>query len=239
MKPLPQPPPDAPAPPPSEAAILSQKKWRWLWIVGGGSILLLLVPIMLTTLVPRSSRSSDQTEAVNNASQIGLALFEFEAEYGRLPDADTIAEVRRKTESDLDMATTSSNDFFRQLLAAGIAQSETMFYARVKGTRIPDQDFTGVEAIKRGECGFTYFLGAKITDNPKRPIVVTPMIPGTDRFEKRKDFSGKAVILRLDNSVSSLSIDEDGHVLIDGRNMMDPHHPIWEGHAPVIAWPDL
>jgi hypothetical protein len=64
------------------------------------------------------------------------------------------------------------------------------------------------------------------------------MIPGTDRFDP-KPFKGKAVILKMDNSVTSLSIDKAGHAILDGRNLMDPHHPIWEGHAPVIAWPDL
>lgn len=92
--------------------------------------------------------------------------------------------------------------------------------------------------MKNGECGFTYFLGAKNTDNPRRPLVVTAMIPGTDRFDRRR-FDGKAVILRMDNTVSSHNIDKDGHVIFEGRNLMDPHHPIWDGHAPVIAWPDL
>lgn len=180
-----------------------------------------------------------QTEAVNNARQIGIALFEFETEYGKYPDADTIAEVRLKTGRDLDLGTTSSNDFFRQLLAAGIAQSETMFHANVTGAKKPDNRFSRGDALLDGECGFTYFLGAKSIDNPKRPVAVTPMIPGTDRFEKLKGFSGRAVVLRMDNTVSSLPIDENGHVIIDGRNMMDPHHPIWDGHAPTIAWPEL
>ena len=113
-----------------------------------------------------------------------------------------------------------------------------MFYARISGTHKPDNLFTGTLALEKGECGFTYFIGAKITDNPKRPLVVTPMIPGTDRFDPTP-FEGKAVILKMDNSVTALMIDKDGHVFVDGRNLMDPHHPIWDGHAPVIAWPDL
>ena len=186
----------------------------------------------------RSRKKPNQTEAVNNARQISLALFEFETEYGSFPDSSTVEAVRSLTAADLDLGTTSSNDFFRQLIGSEIVQSEQLFYSKIKGTRRPDNDFTKGEALKTGECGFTYFIGAKVTDNPSRPLVVTPMIPGTDRFD-RKRFDGKAVVSKLDNSVSSYPINKDGHVMIHGRNLMDPHHPIWDGHAPIIAWPDL
>lgn len=234
---LPQPPPDAPAPPPSEAAVLSRKKWKWLWVVGLISVLMVALLISPMFLRPRHHRR-DQVEAVNNARQIGLALFEFETAYGKFPDATTIAEVRTQTGTLLPLGTTSSNDFFRQLLGSEIAQSESMFYAKTAGVHKADNVFTGASALAKGECGFTYFLGATTTGNPGRPVVVTPMIPGTDRFDP-KPHEGRAVILKADNSVSSYLIDKDGHVIIDGRNLMDPHHPIWDGHAPVIAWPDL
>ena len=203
------------------------------------SVLLILFGVLLAPTLIRCRKKADSTEAVSNARQICLALFEFQTEYGKFPDTETVAAVRLKTESDLSLGGVSSNDFFRQLLATGIAQSETMFYAKADWTRKPDNNFVRGEALITGECGFTYFLGAGPTDNPKRPLVVTPMIPGTDRFEKLKGFDGRCIILRMDDSVSSLPIDKDGHVLIDGRNMMDPHHPIWDGHAPTIAWPDL
>lgn len=132
----------------------------------------------------------------------------------------------------------TSNDILRKLIATDFTQSEGIFYAKIDGARRPDDVITGTEALKKGECGFTYFLGATKTDNPRRPLLVTPMIPGTDRFDPKR-FHGKAVILKLDNSVTSYLIDKDGHVIVDGRNLMDPHHPIWDGHAPVIAWPDL
>lgn len=186
----------------------------------------------------RSRKKADQVEAVNNARQIGLALFEFETGFGSFPDSSTIAAVRTKTATDLDLGAKSSNDFFRQLVATEITRSEQLFYAKIDGSRKPDGVLTKGEALKTGECGFTYFLGAKTTDNPSRPLVVTAMIPGTDRFDPKR-FHGKAVVLRLDNSVTSYPINKDGHLMIAGRNLMDPHHPIWDGHAPVIAWPDL
>ncbi len=236
MSMLPQPPPDAPAPPPSEAAILSRRKWKWLWIVGLGSMVVLVASPLF--LMRRRGCYSPVREAVNDARQIGLALFEFETEYGKYPDPTTIAAVRKETGTLLSLGTTSSNDFFRQLIAAGIAQSEPMFYAETAGGRKPDNIFDTTHALEKGECGFTYFLGATETCNPARPLVVARMIPGTDRFDP-KPFEGKAVILKADNSVTSLPIDKHGHAILLGGNLMDPHHPIWDGHPPVIAWPEL
>jgi len=197
------------------------------------ALLVLTAPLTL-----RSRKKPDQTEAVNNARQIGLALFEFETEYGRFPDATTIAVVQSKTGSHLPLGVKSSNDYFRQLLASGIAPSEQMFYSKNRDTRKPDSLMAGSQALEKRECGFTYFLGATQSDTPSRPLVVAPMIPGTDRFDP-EPFKGKAVVLKLDNSVTSLPIDKDGHVIFLGRNLMDPHHPVWEGHAPVIAWPEF
>ncbi|HEX7261615.1 MAG TPA: hypothetical protein VF258_07340, partial [Luteolibacter sp.] len=159
---LPQPPPDAEAPPPSEAALLSRRKWRWLLGVGFFSVFVAMVAV--APMFIRSSKKADQTEAVSNARQIGFALFEFETDYGKFPDVTTIAAVQKKTGSLLPLGTKSSNDFFRQLIAAEITQFEAMFYAKTAGGRKPDGIFTTAEAVKARECGFTYFLGATSKD---------------------------------------------------------------------------
>ncbi|MEY3897240.1 MAG: hypothetical protein RLZZ214_2761 [Verrucomicrobiota bacterium] len=194
--------------------------------------------VLTAPIFIRSRRIEGVTEEVNNARQIGLALDEFKSQYGVYPDAATATRIRSETKTTLNLGTTSSNDFFRQLLVANITQSERMFYVKGSGVRKPDNVIAGAKALEKGECGFTYFLGATKQGNPSRPLAAAPMIPGTDRFDP-KPFKGKAVCLRIDNSVTSLPIDKDGHVILHGRNLMDPHHPIWEGHAPVIAWPDL
>lgn len=244
MDTLPKPAPDAAereidesAPPLFEVTLLSEAQRRSIWVTG-----VVLIVVILIWIFPRpiirscGGRRSNQVEAVNHVRQIGLALFEFQVEYGKFPDAETIAAVQQKTGTELRMGTKYSNDFFRQLLAGGFSPSERQFYAHIAGTHLsrPENDFA---TLQKGECGFTYFLGATEGDKPGRPLVVTPMIPGTDRFDP-KPFGGKAVLLRLDNSVTSLTIDKHGHVLVDGRNLMDPHHPIWDGHAPMIAWPE-
>lgn len=167
-----------------------------------------------------------------------MALFEFEAEYGKFPDATTINAVREATETILPLGTKTSNDYFRQLIGSGIAQSEPMFYAKIKGTHKPEGRTDAADALAKGEVGFTYLAGLLSKGNPSRPLIVTPMIPGTDRFDP-KAFEGKAVLLRMDNSVTSLLIQKDGHVLVNGKNLFDPTNSIWDGKPPVIVWPDL
>ena len=234
----PQPPLDAPAPSPSEAAILSRKKWEWLWGVGVVSIIILALAGLTPPLTAGRGKSPEQTEAVSNARQIGLALHEFEEEYGSFPDALTSEVVRQNSNTDLILGTKSSNDFLRQLLASQIAQSERMFYANIAGTRRPDEVMTKGKALEKGECGFTYLLGLTSMGNPSRPLVVAPMIPNTDRFDPNP-FRGNAIILQMDGSLAIRRIEKDGYVNVAGQNMMDPTNPIWDGHPPMIAWPEL
>lgn len=187
---------------------------------------------------PRRRHRADQTEAVNNARQIGMALFEFQEQFGHMPDAGTVEQVRQKFPTDLKLGTKSSNELFRQLVVSGIARSEPMFFARISGTHKPDGIITGASALAKGECGFTYFAGASKDCNPSRPVLVTPLIPGTDRFDP-KPFDGKAVMLKADNSVTSLPIVKaTGRVMVDGHDLMDPANPIWGGKPPVIARPE-
>lgn len=200
-----------------------------------GALLVLTAPMFIRG----RHHHHEQTEAVSNARQIGLALFEFENEYGAYPNADTVVAVQKATGTKLALGTKTSNDFFRQLIGGNFTSSEKMFYAaQIPGVRRPDDDITGTEALKKSECGFAYFLGAKVTDNPRRPLAAAPMIPGTDRFDP-KAYEGKAVVLRMDNSVTSFNIDKDGHIHIDGKLFMDPTNPIWDGHPPQIVWPEL
>jgi hypothetical protein len=165
-------------------------------------------------------------------------LFEFENQYGSYPDAATATRIRSETKTTLNLGTTSSNDFFRQLLAANFTQSEKIFYAKGSTVHKPDDVIAGAKALEQGECAFTYFLGATKLDNPSRPLAAAPMIPGTDRFDP-KPFEGMAVILSIDNSVTSLRIDKMGHVNYAGGKLMDPSNLIWDGHPPIIAWPEL
>ncbi len=231
-----QPSPDAPVPPPSEAALLSQRKWSWLKGVGIGCILLLLLGLFVPMTI-RSKKMPEQSEAVSNLRQLGLALFSFEQDYGRFPCADTVSEVRSRTSTVLDLGDKSSNELFRQLLATGDASSEGGFYARIAGVRRPDNVTSKGQALKKGECGFAYVTNLDASGNPARPIALTPLIPETDRFDPTR-FNGKAIVLKVDNSVVSMNISKSGHVIVHGKNLLDPTHPVWAGKPPVIKWPE-
>lgn len=233
---LPQPHPNATTPLASEAALRSRRYWKGLWIVGVISIIGVL-GLLCAPLVVRSHRNEGQTEVVSNARQIGLALFEFETEYGSYPDETTIGKVRLNQVSDLELGTKSSNDFFRQLLASGIAGNEAIFYAKTFESPKKNRNSGVNKVLEKGEVGFSYLSGLSAEGSPSRPLVVTPLIPGTDRFDA-KMFDGKAVILKMDNSVISANINKDGHVLINGRNVLDPGHPIWGGKPWKLVWPE-
>lgn len=186
-------------------------------------------------MIIRQRKKADQTEAINNARQIGLALTEFKVEFGTFPSATTAAAVAKESEHN-PITGNSSNARFRQLIQGDIVQSETMFYAKTDGGHRPDGDISGDHAIEAGECGFAYIEAT--VGEARRPLAVAPLVPGSDRFDP-KPFSGKAVILWSDNSVTSLPIDRrTGDVLFEGMNILDTKNPVWKGSPPVILLPE-
>jgi hypothetical protein len=132
----------------------------------------------------------------------------------------------------------SSNARFRQLIRAGITQSETVFHAKASNSRKPDNRYDGDHALEKGECGFGYIGNVPHDDRVSRPIALTPLVPGTDRFDPQP-FSGKAVILWTDGSVQSFPIERaSGQVLLDGKNLLDPTQPFWAGTVPLLVLPE-
>jgi prepilin-type N-terminal cleavage/methylation domain-containing protein len=166
-------------------------------------------------MVIRQRKKADQTEAVNNAKQIGLAMFEFSDAYGSFPDNTTGEQVKENTGTELTFAGGSSNDFFRQLIAAEISQSEAMFYAKTNYTKKPDNVYnTSSNALAAGEVGFGYIMNGETAfgtaGNPSRPIVAAPLAgtttPAADGTFDVDMYDSKAVVLRIDNSVQSLNV---------------------------------
>lgn len=188
-------------------------------------------------MVMRQIVKSRQTSAVSNLRQIGLSLFEFQTDYGRFPDGITATEIKRKTGTILTLSDRTSNDIFVQLLASGIAQSESFFATHTSETRKPDGDWSSdANALESGETGFAYISGLSAKDNPSCPVVFGPVTPGTKIINARP-FDHKAVFLKLDNSVSSFQISSKDLVLVNGIDILDPAHPIWAGKPPVVKWP--
>lgn len=165
-------------------------------------------------MVIRQRKKADATEATSNARQIGLALFEFETEHGSYPQNSTgTKETLGEIPFEPSATITNSEDAFRQLFVAGITQSEDMFYAKIKGAKKPDGAFsTATSCLENGENGFAYVM-ADASDalstggNPSRALVVTPMVSATN-FDP-DPFDGKAIYLKIDNSVSQTRIREN------------------------------
>jgi type II secretory pathway pseudopilin PulG len=188
-------------------------------------------------LVVRQRKKADQTEAVSNARSFGLALYDFQDEFGRFPDASTARLVADET-GTAEITGSSSNARFRQLIRAGISGTENSFYAKAAGTRKPDGIISGDQAIAPGECGFGYVENIRTDDNIPRPLAMAPFVRGTDIFDPMP-FDHKAVILWSDMSVRTLPIDRiTSEVILDGQNILDPAHPVWGGVPPSLLLPE-
>jgi prepilin-type N-terminal cleavage/methylation domain-containing protein len=187
-------------------------------------------------------KRADRTEAINNAKQIGIALFSFQEEYGSHPDDITRDKVVENNDgSGIEADEASSNGYFRQLFIAGITESETMFYAKTGFTVKPNgllEDDTLIE----GECGFAYITnegkGLTTAGNPSRVSACTPVDKDGEFIPEA--FDKKAVCLRMDNSASALTINAEGEVVLGGgKTLLDAGEgTVWgESSTPQIENP--
>jgi hypothetical protein len=209
--------------------------WLVLIVIFGGA--LILSATKACSLVIRSRQVTLEKYAVSDARQIGLSLTEFAKKHGSFPGDSTAASFDGVMKTAYDFSGSSSNAAFRQLFASEITQSERMFYARISGVRKPDGVVTPGEALKKGEVAFSYISNLSSKDDPLTPIVLTPLIPGTTKFDP-KPFNGKAIVLHIDNSVRTYDINKDGHVYDKGIDILSAKHPIWKGKAPDIRYPE-
>jgi len=191
-------------------------------------------------MIIRQARKADAAEAVSNARQIGIAMFEFQAEYGGYPGTKTQESVELAfPDQQYTLGIGDSNSCFLTLFAAEITQSEGMFYAKDGQTLgKPDGNITGAEALKAGEVGFGYVLnageGMTASGNPSRVLAVSPLDDTGAKFNP-DPFDKKAVLLRIDNSVTTANIDTEGEVLIGGVALLDGE--FWGTVEPEIVAP--
>jgi len=198
-------------------------------------------------MVMKQVKKGPFVEALGNSKQIGLALMEFEKDYGSYPDKDTLADVKQNTESPLaQTGGTTSNDYFRQLLAAGHG-NEKMFYAKAVGTKKPD-DITSPpsKALEAGEVGFGYILDGTTafssSNNTNIPVAVTPLLKGSTELFDAGPFGDKAVILRIDGSASELTISKSKRAMLPGgKNLLAKgDDTVWGSDiTPKVAAPKL
>ncbi|MCX6878764.1 MAG: hypothetical protein NTW21_33875 [Verrucomicrobia bacterium] len=167
-------------------------------------------------------KKAEQVVAMNNGRSLILALNDFNAEYGSFPDRETAKQVAARTQTPLDLTGDTANDYFRQLIAAGVAESEDPFYAKTSSSpKRPDNKMTGNEALKAGEVGFGYLLNGERAigdDDPNRILAVTPLSrTGTSGQFDAQPFDHRAIVVRVDGSVKPEPLLEDGRLLL-GRN---------------------
>lgn len=210
------------------------------WLIAAG---LCIAGPAAWLLVHRADVNNRQAAAIHNMRTIGLSLFEFENDYGKLPDSTTALAVGRNMGTKLTLADHSSNDIFAQLIAAGVAK-ESDFATPSKSTVVPDgicdSDAT---ILAHGETGFAYIAGLSTKDvSSGKPLIVGPVIPGTTRFDP-KAFGGKAVVLNLGGSdpgkpATRFNISADGKLVdAQGNDVLDPKHLLWGGQSFTVKWP--
>ncbi|MCX6875658.1 MAG: prepilin-type N-terminal cleavage/methylation domain-containing protein [Verrucomicrobia bacterium] len=183
----------------------------------------------------RMRSKADQVVAMQNGKGMVLALTDFSAEYSTFPDKDTATAVTAATGSSLNLSGDTSNDYFRQLIAAGVAKSEDPFYSKTPySPKRPDNQFKGNDALKGGEVGFGYMMNGNVAlgnDDPNRIIAVTPLLNATTKGEfDAGPLDKKAALVYLDNSVKMLPIREDNKkVVISGsKTLLDTgENTIW------------
>jgi len=171
----------------------------------------------------KNLKKGDLITATANAKSIGLALFEFDNQYSGYPDSTTAKTVKDNTSSQFTLEGNTSNDMFRQLFAAGVCESEEIFYAKISYTKKPDNvKNTSGTCLAAGENGFGYLMNGQTgfsgAGNPARPVAITPLYNATTDGSCDLDpFDKKAVILRADQSVVSYNVrPTDKQVVIPG-----------------------
>lgn len=201
-------------------------------IVVIGSLAALVAPMIM-----RQQKMAQRVEALNNSKQIFMHLWAFKDQYGSYPNAETAKLVADKT-STTEITGNSANARFRQLIAAGIHANEEIYYAKSEKTQKPDGYIDGDFAVSYNECGFGYIDNIPSNISDSRPIVMAPFVYGTSKFDPQP-FDNKAVILWTDGSARVYPIDKvTGHVVIDGKSILDPNHPAWKGTPPNLVLPE-
>jgi type II secretory pathway pseudopilin PulG len=206
--------------------------------VGLGAILMIaLLAALSAPMIMKQHKKAHQAQAISNAKQISLALFEFNDEYGSYPNAETAKLVAQTTSTPV-ITGDSSNARFRQLISSGITASEEIFYAKSIITQKPDGNISGDNAIAPGECGFAYIDNHPKVITAPRPIAMAPFTFSSGQFDKDV-FDNKAIILWTDGSATTLPIDPaSGKALLNGQDILDPAHPVWAGTPPNLVMPE-
>lgn len=177
------------------------------------------VPVIMSKI-----KDGARAEAIGNIKQIGLAMFTFDQDYGSYPcDATGIEVKNNNPDTVLTFGNNSSNDFFRQLIAAGTIDSEQSFYAKAPYTKKPDNVMSQGKCLGPGEVGFAYIMATNTdplssSGNSRRPLLAAAVFDCQTNGSFDLDvYAKKAVIFRIDNSATAEPVrPSDKKVLVGG-----------------------
>ena len=163
------------------------------------------VPVILGRL-----KDGARAEAIGNIKQVGMAMFAFEQDYNSYPCDATGADVKTNNpDTPLTFGNSFSNDYFRQLIAAGQIDSENSFYAKAPYTKKPDNVMTQGKCLAGGEVGFAYIMATpseplSSTGNTRRPLLAAAVYNcRTDGSFDPDVYNKRAVIFRIDQSATA------------------------------------
>ena len=155
-----------------------------------------------TPVILKQQKKASATEAINNAKQVYLLMFEHDQDTGAYPAAAAAANVN-----------------FRGLISGGYTTSEDIFYAKTAFTVKPDGNTTGAEACAAGEVGFLYVEGLSATTPSNAPIIATPQrAAGAAAVFDENAFGGTAIVLRNDGGVKSFRINPTNGLITENSS---------------------
>ncbi len=246
------PPPLPPALPPSLPPVAPPERSAVpivLIVVGAALLVVFIVAALAGLAAPamvRMKKKGDQMIAMNNGRMLAMMLTDFQAEYGSYPDRETAKQVSSRKKHGLDLSGDRANDYFRQLIAAGIAHSEDPFFATsAHAKHSPDNGTSGPGVLAPGEVGWGYVMdGDRSLPNtsPGIPLAVTPLLPGSSGKFDPKPYQSKALAIQADSSVGILHIQADGSATTaTGKSLFETGpDTVWPAEVhPVIKPPAM
>ena len=216
-------------------------------VIGAVVLGLIVIGALAVILAPLFIRSKRPPLAIatKSAFNLSVAMLEFQMEYGSFPDDETAKLVGPKCPYPYVLSGPHSNDYLRQLIAAGLVKSEDPFFVRgMFGREKPDNRMENGRALEPGEVGWGYVMdGNKAISNESyaAPLLVAPLMPdGPPGTCNPKLFNKHAPVICVDGSVKDLWISPDGHLRIkDGKLLLETGPgTVWPaGVTPVIRPP--
>ncbi len=196
-----------------------------------------------TPVVLKQQKKAAATEAVNNAKQMFILLFEFDQDNGAYPGSAAV--------NSTGVVSPDSNSAFREFFISSQIDGEEIFFCKNGLTTKPDGDIgtapTYTNALVTKECGFHYLMknatdSHSVASPSGVPLVITPgdaLAPTAASPFAINPFGGRAVILYNDGSCKSQPITAVGTaglgtVGTGTTNPLDASYPPNQGTAPVI-----